>query len=79
MNQCINLDLYGKHKHKGKENTITVKVENAMTVTIILMAATTNEHCPILYANWLTNPWLPINSFISYVCVDMQFVKLVVS
>lgn len=51
MNQCINLDLYGKHKHKGKENTITVKVENAMTVTIILMAATTNEHCPILYAN----------------------------
>ena len=51
MNQCINLDLYGKHKHKGKENTITVKVENAMTVTIILMAATTNEHCPILCAN----------------------------
>ena len=51
MNQCINLDLYGKHKHKGKENTITVKVQNAMTVTIILMAATTNEHCPILCAN----------------------------
>lgn len=39
MNQCINLDLFmDNKKHKGKGNTITVKVENAMTVTIILMA-----------------------------------------
>ena len=43
--------FYGKQKHREKENTITVKLENAMTVTKILMAETTNEHCPILYVN----------------------------